>query len=264
MWWSYKIKSSYIAVDTVSSRIAIICNNVKHHASLIAVFDAKSASPLALRHAPQICNAATFVPRSGKDAAKQRSDLVVLTDKLALDVISIVDVSSAATKPSSEKDTKALEAPAEKTLLNDMFGKRTQERNDKAEEEKLRTQTAAKLREQAMQKESTDVRTDENEHGDILGAPSHALPSVEAVFESFMGSLMQLRIADGAIATDDMDVDNDESTEQITLQQQSHEQPSESFTLEELPSLNAYFADLVKPNGELMINTKKCWRQLTA
>ncbi|KAI8137418.1 WD40-repeat-containing domain protein [Fennellomyces sp. T-0311] len=255
VWWSYKIKSSYVAVDTVSPRIAIVCNNEKHHASLLAVFDAKSATPLALRHAPSICNAITFVPRSGKDAIKQRSDLVVLTDSLALDVISIVDPSSAATaKPSSEKDTKATSlhegVPAEKTLLNDIFGKRTQERANKAEEEKLRTQTAAKLREQAMQKESTvEARTSDGDHSDILGAPSHALPSVEAVFETFMGSLMQLRISEDAAPADNMDVDETESIEQSTPHHQPHEHQSESFTLEELPSLNAYFADLVKPRA---------------
>ncbi|KAI9494003.1 hypothetical protein BDB00DRAFT_820388 [Zychaea mexicana] len=273
VWWSYKIQASHIAVDTLSTRIAVVCYNEKVKESLFVLFDAKSAMPLALCQSTQVCNALTFIPRTVKDVTKGRTELICLTDKLALDVISIVDSSAAAAaatkQPLEEKDTSlslaaAAAEPADKTMLDDIFGKRSQERNEKAEEETLRTQTAAKLREQAMQKETTlDGRTKDEDQGAVLGAPSHALPSVEAVFDTFMGALMQLRISDTAAANavDAMDVDEEDEEDKansiespsssLSQQRQSHDQQPESFTLEELPSLNAYFAELIKPKGNV-------------
>ncbi|KAI7860103.1 WD40-repeat-containing domain protein [Circinella umbellata] len=256
VWWSYKIKASHIAVDTLSTRIAVVCNNEKRKESLFALFDAKSATPVALRHSNQICNALTFIPRTVKDITKGRSDLICLTEKLALEIISVVDPSAATAKSSlEEKDTsiQTTAEPTDKRLLDDIFGKRSQERNEKAEEEKLRTQTAAKLREQAMQKETvSDGRANEEDQDAVLGAPSHALPSVEAVFDTFMGSLMKLRISDttdNEQVEDAMDIDEEEQDNHSVTSSQSQEHISESFTLEELPSLNAYFADLIKPKA---------------
>ena len=263
VWWSYKIKASHIAVDTLSTRIAVVCNNEKRKESLFVLFDAKSATPVALRHSNQICNALTFIPRTIKDITKGRSDMICLTEKLALEIISVVDPSAATAKSSlEEKDTSiqttplTAAEPTDKRMLDDIYGKRSQERNEKAEEEKLRTQTAAKLREQSMQKETvSDGRANEEDQDAVLGAPSHALPSVEAVFDTFMGSLMKLRISDSTDndhAADSMDIDEEEEEQDnhSVTSSQSQEYNSESFTLEELPSLNAYFAELIKPKGK--------------
>ena len=86
----------------------------------------------------------------------------------------------------------------ERNLLNEMYGARQDERETE-EQVRLRLSTAQQMREEAMsasKKETKAKRKEDGFSGDMTGlfAPSHVLPNVEALFDTFMSSIMALRI----------------------------------------------------------------------
>lgn len=247
VWWSYKLSASYVAVDKHSSKIAIACNQRLMDKSLIVTFDAKSAVPLAMHKVNEACIGLAFLSRDSVEGGKAHSDIVYLTCQSTFHILS---PKAAAIKETTEQATTSLDAAPEKKMLDDMFGSRKQLRQEMQEEERSRVQTATKLRQQAMQRESTDTaaRPHNDEQGtgmSVLGAPSHVLPSVESVFESFMGAFMELRISKENVddgldrRVEEMDVDQ----EQPESQEDEDVYPAQE-SLGEIPSLSTYFTSI--------------------
>lgn len=259
------MSASYIAVDKQSSKIAIACNQRLMDKSLIVTFDAKSAVPLAMHKVDEACIGLAFLSRDSVEGGKAHSDIVYLTCQSTFHILS---PKAAVTKETTEQVAMSLDTAPEKKMLDDMFGSRKQLRQELEEEERSRVQTATKLRQQAMQRESADTaaRPHSDEQGagtSVLGAPSHVLPSVESVFESFMGAFMELRVSKENVEdgldrrAEDMDVDQ----EQPESQDDEDASPSQE-SLGEIPSLSTYFTSISNAKGECVL-FRVIWHELT-
>ncbi|OAD67237.1 hypothetical protein PHYBLDRAFT_85784 [Phycomyces blakesleeanus NRRL 1555(-)] len=247
VWWSYRCPVDKLAVDPLSGRIAIV-HNVGTYSRLL-VFEAKSGLPLAIHTISHRCAAVTWIPQNeSADRETKSSNITILDVNHDLIMLAIVPaskasaVSTAAAEDLSTKTT--IESGETSGILDSMFGERRDIREEEREQEELRLKTAIHLREEAMKQSRRERRHKSEESADPTGlkAPSHVLPHVETIFETFMGSLMRLRINNDSVQDAGMDIDTESSSEPIKLPIADVDTtfiPSEDFT-----SLTAYFSTI--------------------
>ncbi|KAI9013838.1 quinon protein alcohol dehydrogenase-like superfamily [Phycomyces nitens] len=248
VWWSYRCPVDQLAVDPLSGRIAIVHSSGT--SGRVLVFEAKSGLPLVIHTLPHRCTAVTWVPQNeSSDRETKSSNLAVLDNSHDLIILSVVPVSkanaisTASAEESSSKTT--LETDGTVGILDGMFGERRDVRQEDREQEELRLKTALHLREEAMKQSKRDRRHKTEDSADPTGlkAPSHVLPHVENMFETFMGSLMRLRINNDSVQEVGMDIDSEATPEPIKAPITDVDTtfiPSEDFT-----SLTAYFSTVV-------------------
>lgn len=242
------MEADYIAVDPTSPVFAVAVN-VKKDLSRLILFEAKTAVPRAIYTLDERCKGLAIVGRDASSKSSRgssKNDLVCLTGTYRF--IHLKRVSGGEKKMAKEEKEKSktsLPEEQDKKLFNDIYGSREQEL---AEEKELIRQRIQSATEPNTRKAKAKSALDND--GSILGAPSHALPSVDDVFETFMSSLMALRIQRDQ--TECMDVDDEQvppATDSSATVYYA-EQENEEFTLEELPSLDNCFASMLKSKGK--------------
>jgi NET1-associated nuclear protein 1 (U3 small nucleolar RNA-associated protein 17) len=127
-----------------------------------------------------------------------------------------------------------------------MYGTRQDERETK-EQARLRLTTAQQMREEAMSANRKETKARRKEEGDTgLSAPSHVLPQVENLFDTFMSSIMTLRIEpkDSTVVAMDVDAEEEmamapaiEVTDNVLIEDNIINPPQVDF-----PSLLDYFS----------------------
>ncbi|GAA5807850.1 hypothetical protein MFLAVUS_001229 [Mucor flavus] len=241
VWWSYKMSVDHLAVDTVSNQFAIVRNHPRTNESRVVIFDAKSPVPIALQHLNHSCLSIAWLPKEQDD--NEPSSVVCLSDRYEFAVYSVK--STTATKQKKEASAPAAVAVSlvteERNLLNDMYGTRENEK-ETDEQMRIRIKTAQSMREEAMSANKKESKTRRREEGDASGlsAPSHVLPSVDVLFDTFMSSIMTLRIENDE--TNAMDIDQEESEDE----DEDSQDTGLDFTIttsaqQDFPSLTNYF-----------------------
>lgn len=270
VWWSYKISIDHLAVDTVSNNFAIVRNHARTNEARVTIFDPKSPVPIALQHLDYTCLAVSWLPNNKEQQEEhQPSTLICLSNKYELAIHTIKSTSSATTTTKHNNKTEA--APisitdnkdnTERKLLNDMYGKRQDER-ETDEQARIRLKTAQSMREEAMsanRKETKNLRrVRDQETGDASGlsAPSHVLPGVETLFDTFMSSIMALRIDQHHIKNSiAMDIDEEEE-EEVEEQDVNDEVDQLELNItkapkEDFPSLTSYFTQELGESSALL------------
>ncbi|KAI7901524.1 quinon protein alcohol dehydrogenase-like superfamily [Cokeromyces recurvatus] len=255
VWWSYKILVDHLAIDKVSNRIAIACNHIACNQTRIIVFDAKSPKPIALQHVDYKCLSMAWLPKEQNENKTLSSALICLNHKYEIAIHTIKPRTTVERAVNSQTETEKEDANtlsminndrSESGLLDGMYGKRETERESE-EETRIRLKTAQALREEAMSANRKDRASKRREEGDMAGmsAPSHVLPNVESLFDSFMSSLMTLRI--DALQQEDttlevMDIDTKVLDDQSTIEDNSllNDDITKSAK-DDFPSLSSYF-----------------------
>ncbi|KAL7312542.1 NET1-associated nuclear protein 1 [Mucor circinelloides] len=266
VWWSYKISVDHLAIDTVSNQFAIVRNHARTNESRITVFDPKSPVPIALQHLKYTCLSIAWLPKEQQDehTTSLPSTLLCLSNKYEMAIHTIKSRSAlTSTSAVSKKDNSIPSVSlndtdsAETSLLNDMYGKRENEK-ETDEQAQIRLKTVQTMREEAMSANRKERAVKRREDGDVSGlsAPSHVLPGVETLFDTFMSSIMTLRIhEDTAVTfTDAMDIDEEEEEEAKDIESQQHDNLSLQDNItksanEDLPSLINYFSQKLDQNS---------------
>ncbi|KAI9475978.1 MAG: WD40-repeat-containing domain protein [Benjaminiella poitrasii] len=254
VWWSYYISVDHLAVDIVTNRFAIVSNYSSGNKARVIVFDPKSPNPLALQHMEYKCLSLAWLPKE-QDG---NTALICLTNKYEIAIHAVKSSStSEAAVVNNKEDTNALYSTSNNEtaprLLDEMYGSRETERESE-EQARIRLKTAQALREEAMTANKKDRSVRHREEGDIAGlsAPSHVLPNVESLFDTFMSSLMTLRIDSSQqeeLAPEAMDLDEDayedKSVDEDSLLLQDNITKSAK---DDFPALSNYFNQKLDQN----------------
>lgn len=266
VWWSYKISVDHLAVDTVSNQFAIVRNYPRTNEARITVFEPKSPVPIALQHLDYTCLSIAWLPKEQDEQYMTLpSTLLCLSNKyeIAIHTIRSTSSSQASTKQSKKESGPAAnislldDGKTEAGLLNDMYGKRESER-ETDEQARIRLKTAQTMREEAMSANRKD-KSRRREEGDLSGlsAPSHVLPGVETLFDTFMSSIMTLRIDNQQqeeAVIENMDIDEDTNVDQNDIQDDSllHDNITKPAK-DDFPTLSTYFTQEL---GKYKMNVK--------
>ncbi|KAI8388924.1 WD40-repeat-containing domain protein [Radiomyces spectabilis] len=242
VWWSYRMQVQRISVDPYSTQLAVVCGSHKRGNSYIVVFDSASPVPLLIHTMDDECLGLAWAPKRSADTSSAKTgELIYFNQNHDFVILSVVPRDAKVVSEIHHAVSSVSEAAeADKSVFNDMFGARRQEREDQARKNELiDNQTAA--RDQSMQAVDEDETEDTTES--ILDAPSHVLPNLDVTFESFMASLMDLRISKKA-SEESMEIDT--STPEAIPQQNAP--TADNITILEsasqsLPTLDAYFAE---------------------
>lgn len=242
VWWSYKMLIDHLAVDTVSNQFAIVRNHPRTNESRVTIFDPKSPVPLALQHLDHTCLSIAWLPKE-QDEHALPSALVCLSNRYELVIHTVKSSATTVTKNKKEAAATPVSLVAEeRNMLNDMYGMRENER-ETDEQVRIRLKTAQTMREEAMSANRKESKTRRREDGDASGlsAPSHVLPAVDVLFDTFMSSIMTLRIEQDEPTTMDIDEeesdDDEESAEEDVLEIDITKSPNVDF-----PSLTSFFS----------------------
>ncbi|CEP07902.1 hypothetical protein [Parasitella parasitica] len=255
VWWSYKISADHLAIDFVSNQFAIVRNHPRTNESRITVFEPKSPVPIALQHLKYTCLSIAWLHKEQEEenTAAPPSALLCLNNKYEMVIHTIKSRSALSSKiiAKNEKMTPSVffddNDNADRSLLNDMYGKRENEK-ETDEQAQIRLKTVQTMRDEAMSAIKKDRAAGRKEDGDTSGlsAPSHVLPSVDTLFDTFMSSIMALRINEESILTTEvMEIDDDNETANTDLQEQENPLLQDNITKpvnQDLPSLISYFS----------------------
>ncbi|KAI8643939.1 WD40-repeat-containing domain protein [Parasitella parasitica] len=263
VWWSYKVSVDHLAIDTVSNLFAIVRNHPRTNESRITVFEPKSPVPIALQHLKYTCLSIAWLPKEQQEenTATLSSALLCLSNKYEMIIHTIKSRSALNSKLLTKNETIAASVSLDDndstdiSLLNDMYGKRENEK-ETDEQTRIRLKTVQTMREEAMSANKKDRATRRKEDGDVSGlsAPSHVLPGVETLFDTFMSSIMTLRISEGSASTTEaMEIDGDDETMNNDLREQEQDNLllQDNITKSvnhDLPSLISYFAHKLERN----------------
>lgn len=254
VWWSYKISVDHLAVDTVSNQFAIVRNFPRTNEARITVFEPKSPVPIALQHLDHTCLSIAWLPKEQDEQhTTLPSTLLCLSNKYEIAIHTIKSTySTQASRKQNKKETALAnniplldDGKADAGLLNDMYGKRESER-ETDEQTRIRLKTAQTMREEAMSANRKD-KSRRREEGDASGlsAPSHVLPGVETLFDTFMSSIMTLRIdsqQQEEAVNENMDIDEDTGAEQNETEDSSllHDDIIK-HAKDDFPTLSSFF-----------------------
>ncbi|KAG0175655.1 WD repeat-containing protein 75 [Apophysomyces sp. BC1015] len=250
VWWEYNMSFDFLSVDPSSGRFSVVSNGNNRRDPWLIIFEGKSPVPVLIHSMKHNCLGLAYIPRDDVDRdVLAANNIVYLSDRYDLNVLSVVPKGSGVAAMNVEINMAApLAVPEEKSMLNDMFGQREQHKAQAAEQRDHRINAASVARKDAMT--STSEEAQQSNDGEfLLGAPSHVLPSVDAVFENFMTSLMELRVTTEKV--EGMDIDDDDHSNDASedapqnLQQQPQQYESRTNSLEEFKSLNTYFASIL-------------------
>jgi NET1-associated nuclear protein 1 (U3 small nucleolar RNA-associated protein 17) len=194
------------------------------------------------------CLSIAWLPKEQEDETgfSSSSSLLTFTSKHDLVVYNIKSSQQKKQQQTKNKisNVSLAEASSESSsMLDGIYGKRLAER-ETDEQQRLRLQTAQSMRDEAMANTRKEVKGRHRLDGDgsVLSAPSHVLPSVDSVFDTFMSSIMSLRIVEEAndIEQEAMDVDQDDSINQNEQIEQTEVDVVNRANVD-LPSLSTYF-----------------------
>lgn len=249
VWWSYKMLIDHLAVDTVANQFAVVRNQSRTNESRVTIFDIKSPVPIALHHLDYTCLSLAWLPKE-QDDHELPSALVCLSDRYEF-VVHNIKATNAITKASKKEvaNTPVSLITEERNLLNDMYGTREDER-ETDEQARIRLKTAQSMREEAMSANRKESKTRRREEGDASGlsAPSHVLPSVDVLFDTFMSSVMTLRIEQDETTTMDIDIEDSED-ENNDKEENDLDISITKSAQEDFPSLTNYFTQELGKNS---------------
>lgn len=242
VWWNYKMTVDHLAVDTVSNQFAVVRNH--RHESRVTIFDPKSPVPIALHYMDHTCLSLAWLPKEQDDHALP-SALVSLSDRYEL-VIHTIKSNHVKQQHKKEVSQAAVSLVSEdRHLLNDMYGMRENERETE-EQARIRLKTVQAMREEAMsanRKESKTRRREDGGDASGLSAPSHVLPSVDVLFDTFMTSIMTLRVEEEEEEeVSGMDIDEEEEEEDDTQEEDAFETLVTKSPNVDFPSLTSFFS----------------------
>lgn len=259
VWWSYKISIDHLAIDTVSNQFAIVRNHARTNESRVTIFDPKSPVPIALQHLDYTCLSIAWLPKEQDEHSNATpSTLICLNNKYEFTIHTVK--SSSAPSVKSKKEAAAVDSVSlvdnnnERNLLNEMYGTRENER-ETDEQARIRLKTAQSIREEAMLAHKKDTKTKRREEGDASGlsAPSHVLPGVETLFDTFMSSIMALRIDQAEVVA--MEVDEEEPENEEEIAEKDLEVNITQSSQIDFPSLSSYFSQELDNNTASHKNT---------
>jgi NET1-associated nuclear protein 1 (U3 small nucleolar RNA-associated protein 17) len=245
--WCYKMLLDHLVVDTASGQFVVV-TNTNTDSSRLVVFDVKSPIPTAIHYLDYKCLSIAWLPKEQEDETgfSSSSSLLTFTSKHDLVVYNIKSSQQKKQQQTKNKisNVSLAEASSESSsMLDGIYGKRLAER-ETDEQQRLRLQTAQSMRDEAMANTRKEVKGRHRLDGDgsVLSAPSHVLPSVDSVFDTFMSSIMSLRIVEEAndIEQEAMDVDQDDSINQNEQIEQTEVDVVNRANVD-LPSLSTYF-----------------------
>ncbi|KAI8074211.1 uncharacterized protein B0P05DRAFT_473135 [Gilbertella persicaria] len=244
VWWSYKVSVDHLTVDPVSNQFAIVRNHARSNQARITVFDPKSPKPIALQHVEHTCLAVAWLSRDSNEQPLP-STLLCLNNKYEFGLYAVKSRDTQIMEAEQTQRVSLLDNTPETSLLDDMYGKRESER-ETDEQTRIRLKTVQSMREEAMSINPKKRHEEEQEQGG-LSAPSHVLPGVDVLFDTFMSSLMTLRIENtDKTAVEDMELDAEAQLEQeISF---IHQDNITQSAQQDLPLLNQYFAQELEQN----------------
>lgn len=246
VWWSYKISIDHLAIDTVSNQFAIVRNHARTNEARVTIFDPKSPVPIALQHLDYTCLSIAWLPKEQDEHSNATpSTLICLSNKYEFAIHTVKSSSSPSVKNKKEaavESVSLVDNSNERNLLNEMYGTRENER-ETDEQARIRLKTAQSIREEAMLAHKKETKTKRREEGDASGlsAPSHVLPGVETLFDTFMSSIMSLRIDQAEVVA--MEVDEEESDNEEENADKDLEVNITQSSQVDFPSLSSYFSE---------------------
>jgi NET1-associated nuclear protein 1 (U3 small nucleolar RNA-associated protein 17) len=221
VWWSYNIQVDQIAVDQQSGVFAVACNAQRGDECRLIVFEPNTPVPKFVQAISEKCKALTWIPTESDEASSSglKSNIVYLNHKYDLQVLhaSAEDLDG----ESGKQVTDMTKDHSAKSFLADIFGKRNKSNEDRRWDQQ-RIETAEALRREAATASRSNVATKAHRgtQSNLLDAPSHVIPGVDNIFETFMDSIMPKRPGH-----DEQEVDVDENMEddEITASQDESE-----------------------------------------
>ncbi|KAI8071202.1 quinon protein alcohol dehydrogenase-like superfamily [Gongronella butleri] len=253
VWWSYEIATAQLAVDPCSLQFAVVTGNT------VVLFDPASPKPLLIHTLDAPCLGITWQRADPKETARNDSCLMCLQPNGVLQALAVTSLSSSSSTVADmteQQDVTMLDANAGANgLLDGTFGKRAQRKAKQADDMQERINAIAGARDEWMDggEKTVTASSNHNEHAtaaaDLLNAPAHVLPGLDAMYDAFMASLMKLRVSDddnqAKITTngDAMDWVNDQEQQNVTVSSSvaASAPASMPFTLDPLPSLDTLF-----------------------
>ncbi|KAI9307908.1 WD40-repeat-containing domain protein [Cunninghamella echinulata] len=278
VWWNYHMETSCIAVDPNSNRF-VVSAVTKPKTRYLILFNAYSPKPLLVHKLDSKCNGIAWIPSSSSSSnnnntpnSEQRnenkSDLVYLLPDRFLKIMKVLDNSKQEKEEELSKvDTDITVNPLPQvktpTLFNDAYGTREQQKQEQLNETTKRIQDASFNRRHGMDgSAATKIGQSVNKSDEVMSAPSHVLPSVDSLFNSFMNSLMNLKLPSKE-ETGEMDWNEEKTTSVVHDNDNGSEQqkPNDNtamvtdLSLSPIESLDAYFESLMGDNQVLIDNT---------
>lgn len=199
VWWSYNIQIDQLAVDQQTGMFAVACNthDQQAHESRFIVFEPTTPVPKFVHAVAETCKALQWIPIEHDEASTSAlaSNLVYLNHNYDLQVLHAAqeDQDSDADKTTTSLTNQDME----RSLFTDIFGKRSKSNEDRRWDQQ-RLETAEVMRQEAATASRSHVATRSRRNAQqtsVLDAPSHIIPGVDNVFESFMDSIMPKRSA---------------------------------------------------------------------
>lgn len=271
------METSCIAVDPNSNRF-VVSAVTKPKTRYLILFNAYSPKPLLVHKLDSKCNGIAWIPSSSssnnnnasnsEQRNENKSDLVYLLPDRFLKIMKVLDNSKQEKEEElSKADTDITVNPLPQiktpTLFNDAYGTREQQKQEQLNETTKRIQDASFNRRHGMDgSAATKIGQSVNKSDDVMSAPSHVLPSVDSLFNSFMNSLMNLKLPSKE-ETSEMDWNEEKTTSLVHDNDNGSEQqkPNDNtatvtnLSLSPIESLDAYFESLVGDNQVLIDNT---------
>ncbi|KAF7726185.1 WD repeat-containing protein 75 [Apophysomyces ossiformis] len=250
VWWEYNMSIEFFSVDSSSGRFSVIHSEDDKREPLLITFEGKSPIPVLVQSMKHGCLGLAYIPRDDGDRdVLAANNIVYLSDRYDLNILSTVPKGSATMAINAKTAIASpLDAANEKSMLNDIFGQRDQHKAQAAEQREQSLNAASVARAEAINLTKDEVERSVEDEA-LLGAPSHVLPSVDAVFENFMTSLMDLRVTTDEDRSMDIDVEghavNTSKDIQSDVERQQNYLESPTNDLEEFKSLNVYFASIL-------------------
>ncbi|KAI8093755.1 WD40-repeat-containing domain protein [Halteromyces radiatus] len=292
VWWSYQMRTRYVSVDPRADRFVVVVKDDKNEMSQLVLFEPSSPQPLLVQLLNYVCQGVAWVPfsqqpnqhhqnRADVDGKQNGirdptpstkltgSDLAYLQPNHTIKILSIINASNKVGKKENnqikeqEEGVTPLATIKDPSLLDDTYGSRQQQKKKDALQLQSRLHANVLMREDAIHgKNRTKSSNNASQVDGLLDAPSHVLPSVDTLFETFMTTLMDLRVSEKCDDDDsnraDAEVDvmdwsnsdrplpsvtNDATTtSKDTIV--SATSPLSLSTLDQLPLVDAYFASI--------------------
>ncbi|KAI8985848.1 WD40-repeat-containing domain protein [Pilobolus umbonatus] len=244
VWWSYKISVDHFAVDPVSNHFVVILNSPNKCSSLAIVFNPKSSVPVAIQQLRHGCLSVAWIPKelNTDHQSPISSSILIFNQNFEFNIYQLKSLQRPQQSIKNvETHSTLLEKDNQPNLLDGIYGKRTNER-ETDEQAHIRLRTVEAMRQEAISTLKKEGKSKQKEDGSVLSAPSHVLPDVESAFETFMESLMQLRIQGRESAPMAMDVDVKVEDNKVYLEDSSIEVNITQQPQEDFPSLCNYFS----------------------
>ncbi|KAI8329623.1 WD40-repeat-containing domain protein [Chlamydoabsidia padenii] len=286
VWWSYQMQARYVSVDPRKDRFVAVVKDDYSNISQLVLFEPSSPQPLLVQALNFVCQGVAWIPSTldshrhhdvasddsnGKnnntgDTVMSFSDLAYLQPNHTIKIMSVVKATKLEETMEQEITIGSLPSVEERKLFNDAYGSRQQRKTKDALALQSRIHANTLVRNDAVRGKSTERKGPFDRHdqidGDIFNVPSHILPRVDAIFGTFMDTLMDMKLLHENHVDEKDELDNSTGMDWTKTDRETVTSPSKSTNaptivdtnikpalssfsvLEPLPSLDVYFADL--------------------